>query len=201
MLADLRYAARLLLKQPAFTSIAILVLAVGIGANTAIFSVVDAVLLRPLPYPDPERVVSVSTFWRRTGLRGTISAPDFHDYRDQATSFEALAMYVRYETSVALDGAADYAVVTRATPEFFRVLQARTEIGRLPTDAEQRPGGALVAAVSHAFWVNRLGADRSAIGRTLRCQERLYTIVGVLEHDVRLPTGTDVWTPWWVVPE
>src|SRR5438034_793367 len=74
MLADLRYAARLLLKQPAFASIAILVLAVGIGANTAIFSVVDAVLLRPLPYPDPERVVSVSTFWRRTGLRGTISA-------------------------------------------------------------------------------------------------------------------------------
>src|SRR5205814_8336513 len=76
-----------------------------------------------------------------------------------------------------------------------------TGIGRLPTDAEQRAGADLVAVVSHAFWVNRLGADRSAIGRTLKCQERLYTIVGVLAPDVRFPAGTDVWTPWWVVPE
>jgi hypothetical protein len=79
MLADLRYAARLLVKQLAFTLIATFVLALGIGANTAIFSVVDAVLLRPLPYADQERLVTLSTFWRKTGIRGQISAPDFQD--------------------------------------------------------------------------------------------------------------------------
>src|SRR5258707_4292346 len=91
MLADLRYAIRLLLKQPAFTLIATLVLALGIGANTAIFSVVDAVLLRPLPYADQDRLVSVSTFWRTSGGRGAVSAPDFHDFHDQCTSLERLA--------------------------------------------------------------------------------------------------------------
>src|SRR3989442_9101087 len=121
MLNDLRYAWRGLLKHPAFASIAVFVLALGIGANTAIFSVVDAVLLRPLPYPDPERLVSITNFWRKTGLRGgTVSAPDFHDWHDQATSFEGMAAYARGETSVSLAGAAEYAVVTRATPEFFR---------------------------------------------------------------------------------
>src|SRR4051812_6578059 len=101
MLADLRYAVRLLLKQPGFTFIATLVLALGIGANTAIFSVVDAVLLRPLPYANQERLVTLSTFWRKTGVRGAVSAPDYHDWHDRATSFDVIAAYNRVETSVA----------------------------------------------------------------------------------------------------
>src|SRR4029077_4686710 len=157
MLSDLKYAARLLLKQPAFTLIATLVLALGIGANTAIFSVVDAVLLRPLPYADQDRLVSISTFWRKTGVRGAVSAPDFHDYHGQATSLEDLAAYQRVETAVSTGGGADYAVVTRVTPSFFPLFRARAEIGRLPTDAEQRDGGPLTAVVSHAFWTTRLG--------------------------------------------
>jgi len=92
MLADLRYAARLLLKQPAFTLIATFVLALGIGANTAIFSVVDAVLLRPLPYADQERLVTLSTFWRTTGVRGQVSAPDYQDWHDRATSFDGIVL-------------------------------------------------------------------------------------------------------------
>ena len=201
MLSDLKYAARLLLKQPAFTLIATLVLALGIGANTAIFSVVDAVLLRPLPYADQDRLVSVSTFWRKSGVRGTMSAPDFHDYHDQATSFEDLAAYQRVETSVSVNGGADYAVVTRVTPEFFPLFRARAELGRLPTDAEQRDGGPLTAVVSHAYWRRALGGDRSALGRTVKYAERLYTIVGVLPAEFRYPVGTDVWAPWWVVAE
>jgi hypothetical protein len=159
------------------------------------------VLLRPLPYADQDRLVSVSTFWRKTGVRGTVSAPDFHDYHDQATSFEDLAAYQRVETAVNTGSGADYAVVTRVTPEFFPLFRARAELGRLPIDAEQRDGGPLTAVVSHAFWATRLGGDRSALGRTLKYAERLYTIVGVLPAEFRYPAGTDVWAPWWVIAE
>jgi len=201
MLNDLRYAWRALLKHPGFSSIAVFVLALGIGANTAIFSVVDAVLLRPLPYSDPERLVSITNFWRNTGLRGgTVSAPDFHDWHDQSTSFEGMAAYVRGETSVTLAGAAEYAVVALATPEFFHVLGARAELGRLPTDDEQRAGGPLTAVVSHAFWRTRLGGDGAAIGRSVKFAERVYTIVGVLTPDVRFPSVTEIWDPWWWIP-
>jgi putative ABC transport system permease protein len=200
MLADLRYAARILLKQPAFTLIAILVLALGIGANTAIFSVVDAVLLRPLPYANQERLVTLSTFWRTTGVRGQVSAPDFDDWRELATSFDGMAAYARGETSVSVGGTADYAAVARVTPGFFDLFGVRAEAGRLPTDAEQRDAGPLTAVVSHAFWVTRLGGNRAALGGTLKYAQRLYTIVGVLPPSFRYPSGTDVWTPWWVVP-
>jgi putative ABC transport system permease protein len=201
MFSDLKFAARLLLKHPGFTLIATLVLALGIGANTAIFSVVDAVLLRPLPYADQERIVSLSTFWKKTGLRGTVSAPDYHDWQDRATTFEHMAAYVAGQSSVSVDGAADYAVVARATPEFFAVFGARPEVGRLPSNAEQRDGGTLTALVSHAFWVTRLGGDRAVVGRTLKYAQRAYTIIGVMPPEFRFPANTDVWTPWWVFPE
>jgi len=90
---DVRYAVRLWIRQPAFTLVTVAVLALGIGADTAIFSVVDAVLLRPLPYPESDRLVQISNRWRRTGARGTVSAPDYHDWHDQARSFESLAAY------------------------------------------------------------------------------------------------------------
>ena len=200
MLADFRYAARLLLKQPAFTLIAVFVLALGIGANTAIFSVVDAVLLRPLPYTNQERLVTLSTFWRSTGVRGSISAPDFDDWRGLSTSFDGMAAFSRGETSVSVGGTADYTAVARVTPDFFRLFDVRAAAGRLPTDEEQREGGALTAVVSHAFWATRLGSDRNALGQTLKYGQRLYTIVGILPPSFRYPAGTDVWTPWWVVP-
>ena len=200
MLADLRYAARLLLKQPAFTLIAVFVLALGIGANTAIFSVVDAVLLRPLPYSNQDRLVTLSTFWRNSGVRAQVSAPDFDDWHALSTSFDGMAAYSRGETSVSVGGSADYTAVARVTPEFFNLFDVRAEAGRLPTDAEQRDGGPLTAVVSHAFWTTRLGAERDALGRTLKYGQRLYTIVGVLPPSFRFPAGTDVWTPWWVVP-
>jgi putative ABC transport system permease protein len=201
MLSDVRFAARLLIKNPGFTIIATVVLALGIGANTAIFSVVDAVLLRPLPYADQDRIVSLSTFWRKTGLRATVSAPDYHDWHDRTTSFEHMAAYVASSSSVSVEGAADYAAVARATPEFFAVFGARTELGRLPSADEQRDGGPLTAVVSHAFWVTKLGGDRAAIGRTLKYAQRAYTVIGVVPPDFRFPAATDVWIPWWAFPE
>jgi putative ABC transport system permease protein len=201
MLADLQFAIRLLIKQPAVTLITVLVLAVGIGANTAIFSVVDAVLLRPLPYRDAGRLVQVSTFWRKTGLRGTVSGPDFHDWHDQSTAFEGLAAYVRDQTSVTVNGVADYAVVTRATPEFLPLMDAHTALGRMPDRGEQRAGGPPTVVVSHAFWMSHLGGDRGALGRTLAYEDRVYSIVGVLTPEFSFPAGTDIWAPWWTAAE
>jgi putative ABC transport system permease protein len=201
MLSDLQFAIRLLIKQPAFTLITVLVLAIGTGATTAIFSVVDAVLLRPLPYRDAGRLVQVSNLWRKTGLRGTVSAPDFHDWHDQATVFDGLAAYLRAPASVTVDGLADYAVVTRATPEFLPLMTAHAELGRLPDEEEQRTGGPLAVVVSHAFWMSHLGGDREALGRTVTYASRLFTVVGVLSPEFRFPAGTDIWSPWWAIPE
>jgi predicted permease len=198
---DLRYAVRMLVRQPAFTMVTVLVLSLGIGATTAIFSVVDAVLLRPLPYPDADRIVSVTNFIKRSGLRGTVSAPDFHDWHDQARRFAGLAMYQSGPTSVSVDGAADYAVVSRTTPEFLAVMGARTSIGRLPSDDEQRPDGPLTVVVSDAFWRSRLGADPSALGRTVKYRDGIFTVVGVLTAEFDFPAKTAVWAPWWTAPE
>jgi putative ABC transport system permease protein len=203
VLQDVRYAFRLLVRQPGFTFITVAVLALGIGATTAIFSVVDAVLLRPLTYAHADRLVSLSNLWKRDGggVRGTVSAPDFHDWHDQASSFDGMAAYFGGQTSVTIGAAADYVSVIRVTPEFFSVLSARAELGRLLSESEQQTGGALAVVVSHAFWQSRLGGKPDAIGRTLKFNQRVYAVVGVLAPSFRFPANADVWAPWWVVPE
>jgi len=108
VLQDLRYALRSLRRQPAFALLAIATLALGIGANAAIFSVVNAVLLRPLSYSQPERIVAISSLWQKTGWQGSVSAPDFHDWHDTASSFDAMAYYAGGATSVSAAGVADY---------------------------------------------------------------------------------------------
>src|SRR4029453_3175561 len=120
LLQDLRYAIRSLLHQPGFALTAILTLALGIGATTAIFSVVNAVVLRPLPYWESDRVVGIMNFWTRTGTRGSnVSGPDFLDWKAQSQSFSAMAFYVGGEQSVTVNGTADYASIFRVTPGFF----------------------------------------------------------------------------------
>ena len=201
ILQDTRYATRLLIKQPGFTVVTIAVLALGIGATTAIFSVVDAVLLRPLPYADADRVVSVSNNYRGLQNRGQISAPDFHDWHDQAKSFDSLAAYSSGQTSILVDNVPDYATVTRVTPEFYRVMGTAALAGRLPTDAEGQAGSPLTCVVSYGFWRSHLGGDGSALGRTIKYREAVYAVVGVLAPEFNFPPRTAVWTPWWVVPE
>jgi putative ABC transport system permease protein len=199
---DLRYAVRSLRRQPGFALSAIGTLAVGIGATAAIFTIVNAVVLRPLPYPEPERMVAVLNFFSARGARSaSISAPDFNDWREQSRSFDALAYYAGGETSVTLDGSGDYATVMRVTPGFFQVLGVRARLGRLLTPEEERPGGPLAAVVADAFWRRRLGADPAAIGRTMKFGERVYEIVGVLAPEVRFPARTDIYYPAWIVPE
>jgi predicted permease len=197
LLQDFRYAIRGLLRQPAFALTAILTLALGIGATTAIFSVVNAVVLRPLPYPEPDRIVGIMTRWTATGARGaTVSAPDFEDWKGQSQSFAAMAYYVGGETSVTVSGIADYAAVYRVTPGFFDVLRVSASVGRLPTREEQAQGGPLVVVVTDAFWRTQLGGDPRALGSTVKFSDNIYSIVGVLPPGMRFPARSDIYVPW-----
>ena len=198
---DLRYAARSLRRQPVFALLAIGTLALGIGANAAIFSVVNAVLLRPLAYSQPERIVAINNLWRKSGVSVTVSAPDFHDWHDHASSFDAMAYYSGGETSVSAGGAAEYGTVMLATPGFFAIFGVAPAMGRVIEPSDEVPGSPLAAVVSHEFWTRRLGGRPDAIGATVSFTQRTFTIVGVMPPGFRFPTRTDVWYPAWVQPE
>src|SRR5882724_5413815 len=139
---DFKFAVRSLLKSPGFTVLAVLVLGLGIGANSAIFSVINAVILQPLPYKQPERIVSVANFWKSaTGRSLNVSAPDFHDWQAQNTVFESMGYYVGGETSVLAGNQPDYAVVRSVSSEFFQVMGADPVIGRLFSPEETKLNG------------------------------------------------------------
>lgn len=195
LLQDLRYALRTLRRQAGFSITAVLTLAAGIGATSALFSVVHAVVLRPLPFSEPERVAAVMNFWTARGARSvTVSGPDFHDWRAENRSFAEMAYYTGGgETSVVVDGAADFATVFRVTPGFFRALGARAQIGRLFGADEEQPGGSLSALITDAYWKRRFGASPQALGATLRSAERVYTLVGVLAPGMRHPSDADIY--------
>jgi putative ABC transport system permease protein len=202
LLQDLRYAARSLFRQPSFALTAILTLALGIGATTAIFSVVNAIVLRPLPYPEADRIVAVTNWWTRTGTRGTTaSAPDFHDWKAQSRSFTALGNYSGGETSVTIGGTADYAVALRVTPGFFDVLGATTSVGRLLSADEEQPGGPLAVVITDAFWKRQFSGDPNVVGSTIKAADRTFTVVGVLKPGIRYPGRADIYYPSWIVPE
>jgi len=193
---DLRFALRSLAKNPAFTLLAVLVMALGIGANTAVFSVVNAVLLRPLPYPDPDRIVTIRNYWKKTAAIGShISAPDYHDWRNQSTAFESMAYWSGGPTAVIAGGASEYAQAAFVTSDFFRVFGARPQLGRFFSDAEMKPGSGGAAVISAAYWRARLGANPAAIGASLQIYGKSLTIVGVAQEGFEYPAGNDVWVP------
>ena len=144
---NLRLAFRSLWKSPVFALISITVLVLGIGANTAIFSVVDAVMLRPLPYHHPERLVSLGTYWTRTGHIGQVSLPDFLDWRAQSHSFETLSYYAPYPHSIFANNVAAQINGSIADTHFFAVFGVQPELGRLYNDADKKRS-TLVAMVS-----------------------------------------------------
>jgi len=194
---DLKFALRSLLKNPGFTLLAVLIMALGIGANTAMFSVVNAVLLRPLPYPNPDRIVTLSTRWTKGGGPGAlwkqVSVPDFQDWHEQSTAFEAMAYYTGRETSVMPDAAAEYAQATRVTPEFFRIFGVQPILGRLFTAEEMKPGSGGAMLVSDVYWKNHFGSK--TLPQTVRMAERSLNIVGVLPAGFHFPDKTDIWFP------
>jgi putative ABC transport system permease protein len=200
MLNDLRYAIRMLYKNPDFTAAAVLTLTLGIGANTAVFSVVNTVLLKPLAYRDPDRIVTLSSVWDKTkdtaaSLGSPVSVPDFQDWHDQSTAFEAMAYYAGRQTSVMVGPEAEYGRATRITPEFFQVFGVAPIVGRLFTPEEETPGSGGAAVISHSFWQSHFGGNLSALRQTVRMFDRTVSIVGVLPPDFSFPDKTDIWFP------
>jgi putative ABC transport system permease protein len=194
---DLRYGLRILRESPGFTAVAVLTLAVGIGANTAIFSIVDAVLLRPLPYPDPNQLVLMfhAPVKRPDALAG-ISYRDFTEYRKQNRVFSEMAGNTFHDLT--LTGAGEPSIVNTAdvTPEIFSLLNAKPLAGRtlLPEDGKQ--GAAAVAVVSENLWRSRFGADPALVGRSVALDMRPFTVVGILPARFRYPQGAPAQGVW-----
>src|SRR5437588_1641172 len=194
---DLRYGLRMLLKNPGFTTVAIIALALGIGANSAIFSVVNTVLLRPLPYKNPERLVMVWEDNSKQGFpRDTPSPANFMDWRDQNHVFESAAALV--EISFNLTGVGDPERIDgrRVSGSLFSLLGVEPQLGRAFRPEEDQRGGNHVVIISHGLWQRRFGSDPGIIGKPINLNGESFTVVGVMPRTFQFPTRTDqLWVP------
>ena len=177
---DVRYAVRLLVKSPGFTTAAIVTLALGIGANAAIFSLVDAVMFRPLPYPDPHRLVSIWEVMQPTGTRSVVAPANYLDYETRARSFSALAAYQSAGKNLTGSGDPERLAGEEVTASYFQTLGVMPELGRPFTAAENRDGQDGVAVISHGLWQRRFGGEPAILNRDIRLDARTYRIVGVM---------------------
>jgi putative ABC transport system permease protein len=190
LIQDLRYGLRMLVKQPSFTAIAILSLALGIGANTAIFSVVNAVLLRPLPYPQPEQLMQVSQ--TLPGIdNDAASEPKFLFWREHNQSFEAMAIEQPLGSGVNLAGGseAEYVSGVKVSKDFFDVLGVQPVRGRAFSAEEDQPGGERVVILSDGLWRRRFGADASLIGKTVAINSDSFIVVGIMPASFQYQSG------------
>jgi putative ABC transport system permease protein len=200
ILTDLRYAIRMLLKQPAFTLTCIGILALGIGANTAVFSVVNSTLLRPLSFPESGRLVAVwETNVKFNSDSVGFSYPEFSELRRDNKVFEKMAFYFRDEFTLSERGeTALHVQGTIASADLFDVLRVRPAIGRKFRSDEDKVDGPPVAIVSHQLWMNRFGGDPNILGRTITLDGKSYEIVGVMPRDFQFPVGgepSQLWIP------
>ena len=186
-LQDLRYGKRLLAKNPGVTSIAIVTLALGIGANTAIFTIVNAFLLRPLPYGDPDRLVMVDSQHR--GQSAGVSFADYEDWRRQNNVFDDLAFFnLRWNANLELSNETETLNLTFGTANLFSTLQVAPLIGHGPTEGQSD-----TVLLSYNLWQRRFGSDPAVVGRQLRVDGHSLTVIGVMPPDFRFPFQTDLW--------
>ncbi len=191
---DLRFALRQLLKNPGFTAVAVLTLALGIGANTAIFSVVNAVLLRPLPYPEPDQLVQLRADW--SGQAGTeIGSATFLAVKAQGQSLARIAAYAGGDLTLTGAGSAEQVFAGAVTADFFPLLGVQPALGRNFTREEDTPNGPKAVVLGHGLWQRRFGGDMSVLGRTITLDQQSYTVVGVLPPEFRYPEPFQLWTP------
>jgi putative ABC transport system permease protein len=195
--SDLRYAVRTLAKQPAFTLIAVLTLALGIGANTAIFSLVNSVLLRPLPYPDANRIVYFEGKNPSQGITDSnISVLDFQDWTTQSQVFSHTAFFWTGGAALAEQGREPERVPRAGvTIRFFDLLGVQPMLGRNFLEEDDRPGSSTAVIVSEGLWKRRFGSDRSIIGKTITINTQPVTVVGVMPAGFEFPENTQIWTP------
>ena len=203
---DVRYALRSLRRSPGFSIVALLTLSLGIGVNAAIFSVVNAVILRPLPFPRPSELVRVTSDFTRQGQKDAgLSAPELWDYRSSGVFSEIAGIWAIDSNITGMDRP-ERAQVLLTDVEYFRMLGARAEAGRLFLPEDYTPSIGPAAVISDSWWRRHYGGDPSAIGRQFRLDDDLYTIVGVAAPGFRHPerriqTDVDIWTPTgWAAP-
>ncbi len=192
---DLRYGARMLMKKPGFTLIAVMTLSLGIGANTAIFSVVHAALLRPLPYEEPDRLVMI---WERNlsrGLEQSQASPvTYCDWREQKHLFDKIAGWWYPQVNLTDTGVEPQRVrAIDVTDGFFDVLGARPIIGRGFQPGEDRPGGERLAVIGHELWRSRYNSDPNILGKAVALDGRSYSVIGVMSPGFNYPNATEVW--------
>ena len=200
---DLKIGFRMMVRKPAFAALAIMTLALGIGANTAIFSVIHSVLLRPLAYPDADRLVQV---WNKYPLmnlpRAAVSIPDYLDRRGGVDAFEESALYRFQSFNLTSEGTPQRITGIHATASLFPLLQARALIGRTFTEDDDRPGHEKVIVVSHGLWQRLLGGDASVVGTDLRLGGEPHRVIGVMPEDFAFPTpDVEIWRPFAFTPE
>ena len=203
LLRDVRYSLRRIAKTPGFAAIVVLTLALGIGANTAIFSVVNAVLLRALPYHAPDRLVTINHWYRgvpgdpASELVASVSVAGFRDYRDRTHSFDAVAVETGWRANLSGAGDPEQVPATKVSGDFFRVFGVPAQLGRTFGRDEDAPGKDRVVVISDGLWRRVFGADRGVIGKTVRLNEESYQIVGVMPADFRdfYTRQADVWAP------
>jgi len=192
---DIRYGLRMLAKAPAFTALAVITLALGIGANSAIFSIVNAVLLQPLPYHNPGRLVQL---WETEPAPGhyPFAGPDYLDWQAETRTLAGTSLYT-WGTSVSISGAGQpqQASLVETEANFFSLLGVQPLLGRTFAKGEGAAGHNHVAVLSYGFWQRQLGGQRGAVGQSLQLDGQTYTVVGVMPSWFRFPSQADLWTP------
>ncbi len=191
---DLRYGLRMMVKSPGFTAVAVLTLALGIGANTAIFSVVNALLLRPLPYRNPDQLVWLTEAYTQPETE-YVPATHFFAWSTQSQTIAQIEAYVPDTRTLTGMGEPERLDASRVTAQFFALLGVQPLLGRDFLPAEDRPGGERVAIISHSLWRRRFSADQGIIGRSITLNDQSYAVVGVLPPDFRFIHPFDVWVP------
>src|SRR5882724_4858907 len=194
LLQDLRYGARMLLKTPALTFIVILALALGIGANTAIFSVLNAVVLRPLPYDRPEELLFLN---ERSPVLDemSISYPNFTDWRNQNHVFEKIGVYNRNSYNLTGYGEAERILTAQVSADLFSALRVNAAVGRLFTNEEDKPGASPVVVLSYALWQRRFGGQTNIVNQSLTLNGKNYSVIGVMPPDYLYPSRVEMWVP------
>ena len=189
----LRHTVRTLRRSPGFTIVTVVTLALGVGATTAIFSVVNGIFLRPLPYPSAERLMEVRGVYEN-GFQGQLSYPSFQDLRDQNRAFAGLAGYTNRTTSAAMAEQGFRVALTQVSPGYFSVIGVPPALGR-GFSADEEQTGAPVAVVSHGYWRNRLAGRSDFAGQSVRVNDQAYTVIGVMPRGYDFPVGTELWVP------
>jgi putative ABC transport system permease protein len=187
---DFRFGFRNLLRNPGFTAIAALTLALGIGANTAIFSVADAFLLRPLPFSNLDRLAAVVI-----GQKAQVTAADYLDWKAENHSFDQFAAYKQVDVSLTGDGQPERVFGSQVTADFLETLAQAPAIGRGFAAGEDQPGKNQVAILGYGLWQSRFGSDAQIVGRNVNLDGKPYAVIGVMGRDFNFPVPTDLWTP------